>query len=425
MSANHASGTDNEAENLAVARSPRSTTSATYVFGLLTGALLQCFDMTDWRQIQARIRKAKNSPDAHTKLSELFLRTHDGMVAWELGVVEEKAARIDEAVKWYTIAAERFRRAEWKKKAQEALTRLGAPLPAETAGTNLEGNHLHTDETHSDSERETAKSTLPLAYGEIPEAPESEEAEASAASPESAAGADSALVGKKKRRRGRRGGRGRRRKEASAPPPLPSQAFAESSEAKPQHPAQETFRRAEPRPAFVERPAFDPPVIETPRRAPVEPPAMQLPSERTAHGRAGDPALASRMAQLESMLRRLVSSPLHRLDDVDHAPAGPGVFLLSDSDQITSYYIESCQTLRVGLGNLVRGNRAGKNVRGGRGYSESGLKSKLAEHLGINESKVSQYMKDHCVVRWIQLDDDAAHLAHFAIGVLRTPLNLD
>jgi hypothetical protein len=132
------------------------------------------------------------------------------------------------------------------------------------------------------------------------------------------------------------------------------------------------------------------------------------------------------MAQLESMLRRLVASPLHRLDEVDQAPAGPGVFLLSDSDQITSYYIEACQTLRVGLANLVRGGRSGKNPRGGRGYVDSsGLKEKLADHLGISESKVTQYMKDHCVVRWIQLDDDAPHLAHFAIGVLRTPLNLD
>ena len=55
-----------------------------------------------------------------------------------------------------------------------------------------------------------------------------------------------------------------------------------------------------------------------------------LPSERTAHGRAGDPALASRMSHLESMLRRLVASPLHRLD-TEEAPAGPGVFLLSFS----------------------------------------------------------------------------------------------
>ena len=131
------------------------------------------------------------------------------------------------------------------------------------------------------------------------------------------------------------------------------------------------------------------------------------------------------MAQLESMLRRLLSSPLHRLDEADQAPAGPGVFLLSDSDQISSYYVEACQTLRVGLGNLLRGSRGMKSNRGGRGYADTGLKEKLAEHLGIDESKVSHYMKDHCVVRWIQLDDDAAHLSHFAIGILRTPLNVD
>ncbi|MGC1829325.1 MAG: hypothetical protein WA663_02830, partial [Candidatus Acidiferrales bacterium] len=158
---------------------------------------------------------------------------------------------------------------------------------------------------------------------------------------------------------------------------------------------------------------------------PFEHPAPQLPSERAAHGRAGDPALASRMARLESMLRRLVAGPLHRLDEADEAPAGPGVFLLSDSDLITSYYVEACQTLRVGLGNLARGGGRGGG-KGGRGSrSESGLKANLAEHLGISEAKVSQYLKEHCVVRWIQLDDEAPHLAHFAIGVLRTPLNVD
>ena len=94
--------------------------------------------MADWRQIQARIRKAKNSPDAPTKLHELYQRTRDAMVAWELGAVEEKAERTDEAVKWYTIAVERFRRADWKKKAEEALTRLGAPLPEPGAKPSAE-----------------------------------------------------------------------------------------------------------------------------------------------------------------------------------------------------------------------------------------------------------------------------------------------
>ena len=67
--------------------------------------LLQYPDMADWRQIQARIRKAKNSADAPAKLSELFQRTRDAMVAWELGALEEKAQHTSEAGNWYTIGA--------------------------------------------------------------------------------------------------------------------------------------------------------------------------------------------------------------------------------------------------------------------------------------------------------------------------------
>ncbi len=63
------------------------------------------------------------------------------MVAWELALIQEKAELKDDAVKWYTIAAERFRRAEWKKKAEEALTRLGAVLPvANDMAMNAEGS---------------------------------------------------------------------------------------------------------------------------------------------------------------------------------------------------------------------------------------------------------------------------------------------
>jgi hypothetical protein len=385
--------------------------------------------MADWRQIQARIRKAKNSPDAHAKLSELYQRTHDGMVAWELALIQEKAEVADEAVKWYTIAAERFRRAEWKKKAEEALTRLGAALPAGSAvpmddGVNAE-EPLNSVSVGSDEEQ----ATLPLALGEIHES--DDEAASSESPAKTGAVAEPDDPAKKKRRRGRRGGRGRRRKGAGVAPGLPSQAFEETSPPSSAAPTrQQPPRPPAPRAAIQERApvAFESPAIshEPPQRDRVEHAAPMLPSERTAHGRAGDPALASRMSHLESMLRRLVGSPLHRLDTED-APAGPGVFLLSDSDQITSYYVEACQTLRVGVGNLVRGSRSSvsKITRGSRPSFDSGLKGKLAEHLGITEAKVSQYLKDHCVVRWIQMDDDAPHLAHFAIGVLRTPLNLD
>ena len=134
-----------------------------------------------------------------------------------------------------------------------------------------------------------------------------------------------------------------------------------------------------------------------------------------ARARAGEPAVASRINQLESQLRRLLACALASLEDADQAPAGPGVLLLSDSDQQTHYYIEACQTLRIGIGNLLRG---------GRGSKDSGrLKESMAENLGIAESRVPKYLKDHCTVRWLQLDEGTSELAHFAIAVLRPVVN--
>ncbi|MFZ0335940.1 MAG: hypothetical protein WAL69_17520, partial [Candidatus Acidiferrales bacterium] len=91
--------------------------------------------MANWRQIQGRIRRARTSADPTGKLNELFQKTRDAMVAFEAGTVEEKAGRSDDAIRWYTIAAQRFRRADWRQKAAEALTRLGASVPEETVST--------------------------------------------------------------------------------------------------------------------------------------------------------------------------------------------------------------------------------------------------------------------------------------------------
>jgi hypothetical protein len=370
--------------------------------------------MADWRQIQARIRKAKNAVDAHAKLYELYQRTRDAMVAWELALLEEKADRPTEAVRWYTVAAQRFRRGDWKKKAEAALTRLGASLPEPGEEPAVEPRGTAPEASDQPAEPPVLAEIPDIHAAESSSSEEADEAEESAAPAEGAGDKRG-----KKRRRGRRGGRGRRRKGAAAATmALPTQAFAESQPAAREPQPRETrAREPEPRPVVTPPPASRPRIVE-------EADAPMLPSERTAHGRAGDPALASRLVQLESKLRRLVSAPLHRLDESDEAPAGPGVFLLSDSDQTSSYYIECCQTLRVGLGNLTRGGRGGKGGRGGY-QGDSGLKAKLAEHLGVSETKVGQYLKDHCVVRWIQLDEDAPLLAHFAIAVLRTPLNMD
>ena len=122
------------------------------------------------------------------------------------------------------------------------------------------------------------------------------------------------------------------------------------------------------------------------------------------------------MAQLESQLRRLIAAPTHMLDEVEGAPAGPGVYLLSDSDQVTHYYAEACRTLRIALDHLAKGRSGGKR-------ETVSLRPALAEHLGITETKVKDYLRKHCVVRWVQLDEGASHLAHFAIAVLHPVLN--
>jgi len=36
---------------------------------------------------------------------------------------------------------------------------------------------------------------------------------------------------------------------------------------------------------------------------------------------------------------------------------------------------------------------------------------------------VTKYLSDHCVVRWLQLDEGAVNFCHFAIAVLRPNLN--
>jgi hypothetical protein len=121
------------------------------------------------------------------------------------------------------------------------------------------------------------------------------------------------------------------------------------------------------------------------------------------------------MAHLESQLRRLLACPQSKLEQAESAPAGPGVLLLSDSDQVSHYYVESCQTLRIAIGNIVRGSRGAKDP--------PRLKETLAENLGIAESRVTNYLKEHCAVRWLQLDEGAPELAHFAIAVLRPVVN--
>ncbi len=384
--------------------------------------------MSDWRQIQARIRKAKASSDPPGHLTALYEKTHDAMVAYELAVLQEKAGQIADAVGWYTTAAERFRRPQWKTKAEDALARLGASVPSGVAAPPASQERALSREsvsglperlwaTPQPSEPAGAFEEPVAEQGSLPLRSTAPEATEEVEAPGAPAGQH------RRRRRGRRGGRGRRRRGAAevastpatapVPPARPHELpgrHLESGSAREQPGMAE---RVPARPIGSGREEETAHRVHEPARSP-EP--VVGPAVWQARGRAGEPALASRLVQLESQVRRLLACPPRSLAEAEHAPAGPGVFIVSDSDQITYYYVEACQTLRVGIANLLRAERGVR--RGG-----EPLRTRFADHLGISESRVSKYLKEHCVVRWLQLDEGAGFLAHFTIAVLRPALN--
>ena len=378
--------------------------------------------MSDWRQIQARIRKARTSADPPGQLAALYERTHDAMVAFELAQIHDKAGASAEAVRWYTSAAERFRRAQWKQKAEEALTRLGAPIPGPlVAGTPAAPSAVEMTERPAAqmepiitefSEDQDTESTEDTDGGQQESVFEQPSVEVGT-SPQVAADPSQ---GRRRKRRGRRGGRGRNKgarttnvpvgaapATASTPLPVPPSAFDRAAET---HAAPIARHRAPEETSHHRAQEIEPVRSAEPA---ISGSAFQM------RARSGDPALSSRMVQLESQLRRMLACAVHSVDQPEEAPAGPGVFLITDTDQTTYYYVEACQTLRVGIGNLLR---SGRSSRDG-----ADVKGKLAEHLGINEARVGKYLKDHCVVRWLQLDEGAPLLSHFSIAVLRPIAN--
>jgi hypothetical protein len=385
--------------------------------------------VSDWRQIQARIRKAKTSSEPAVQLAKLFERTRDAMAAFELAGVEERAGNSAEAIRWYTVAAQRFRRADWKTKAHDGLTRLGAAIPeAATPDASPALSQETPEPTFSSSafalevRVEPADSAEPLASPDeffrrvLDEERPAPSAPPSTAAPEAAAPAAEAAPGRRRRHRGRRGGRGRRKGKvpAASAAVVPATTRVPAVVAAPATPVTRTSAVVDS--VYTARPwepAAAPPTSYSER--PPEPTASVEP-QMPVRGRPGDPALSSRQAYLESQLRRLLAAAPRSVGEADLAPAGPGVFLISDSDQMTYYYVEACQTLRIGIANVLRERR-------GRVVEREPLRGRFAENLGIPEARVAKYMKDYCLVRWLQLDEGASNLAHFAIAVLRPALN--
>jgi hypothetical protein len=384
--------------------------------------------MADWKQITARIRRARTSKDPVAQLSALYEKTHDAMVAFELAKYFETTGGSPDAAKWYSTAAEKFRRADWKTKAQEAAVRLGGEPVTTPAATSSNGE-ASTERTaaitipepglpfeqnagvfesivSSDSEVDLDAEESVSANGTVAQAPRSDSAPGSSVvNPND----------KRRRSRGRRGGRNRRKtstgSSSSAMPSSASRAHGAASTKKPEAVPAVEVETPQPDLALPEslanRRTSSMPTL------PVEP----LPESTSVgpKGRYGDPGLSSRMSLLEMQFRRLLTCQAVKLEEANHAPVGPGVFVLTDSDLTTYYYVEACQTLRIAVANLLRG---GSSHRGA-----EPIKPRLAEHLGIAESRVPKYLADHCVVRWLQLDEGASHFAHFVIAVLRPVLN--
>jgi len=400
--------------------------------------------MADWKQITARIRRARTSKDPAAQLSNLYEKTQDAMVAFELARHFETAGLAADAGKWYVSAAERFRRADWKTKALESAVRLGWEIPEgsleaakaeEAAATSKPRSHAArgakdsadgADKAKSDPEVASISLTMPepgLPFEQNAERFESVVAmssEVQAATDAASTPATAATAAEsKRRRRGRRGGRNRR-KGTAAVGAEPVVASAAPTSAR-REPARGSGRVSHGAPRRATESAELADAASGPGlavRRPIPPLPVDAPpdfSVPSVKGRYGDPGLSSRLSLMEMQFRRLLTCEPAKLDDTVGAPVGPGVFLLSDSDLTSYYYVEACQTLRIAIGNLLRG---GTTRRG----AES-IKPQLAEHLGIPEARVAKYLAEHCVVRWLQLDEGASHFAHFVIAVLRPTLN--
>ncbi len=101
--------------------------------------------MADWRHIQGKIRKARTSSDPPGQLAALYESTRDAMVAFELARLHEKNGSNADAATWYLTAAEKFRRAQWKTKAQEALVRLGVEVPLAIQSSDTKYTNAHQE----------------------------------------------------------------------------------------------------------------------------------------------------------------------------------------------------------------------------------------------------------------------------------------
>lgn len=340
------------------------------------------------------------------------------MVAFELAELQELAGHIDRAIDWYKQAWERFRRSEWKKKAEDALARHGIAVSSQMTDSQ-------TTPLAPGAEAEREAQTPPPEFLTEPEGPEpgpqrsltappKPEVESgpengpqiAVASPsaESAGQVQPSDAPEGRSRRRRRGGRGRGRRgrkpeeaPAAAVPETPSTTEAEESRHRPPR-ARETEQS---------------PAVERPRPSEHRLSRESVPSVHV-YRRVGEPALASEIKSLEAKLRQLLAAHPDSLEYAQELPASPGVYVISDHDLTTFYYVEQYGNIRAAVDQMLSGRRG----------RQGSVRARLARYLGISDSQTAKYLKQHCVVRWLEMEEsDAVALGHFAIAVLRPKLN--
>ena len=118
---------------------------------------------------------------------------------------------------------------------------------------------------------------------------------------------------------------------------------------------------------------------------------------------------------LEMQFRRLLTCPPVKLDEADHAPVGPGVFLLTDSDLTSYYYVEACQTLRIAVAiSCAVAPAAAARIPSSRSLP---IISESPNPASQNISRITASYAGS------SFDEGASHFAHFVIAVLRPILN--
>src|SRR5258708_13985493 len=66
--------------------------------------------MADWKQITARIRRPRTGKDPAAQLSNLYEKTQDTMVPFDLARYFKSSSQNAEPAKWHTTPARRFHR---------------------------------------------------------------------------------------------------------------------------------------------------------------------------------------------------------------------------------------------------------------------------------------------------------------------------